>query len=182
MGCFFHLGTIESVSTVRIRTYMLMPQEFGLPFFFVARTFYFPPYVWPMDDKADPLNGWPIREVARVQTMAKEDLYGKLYLYLQDVFQKFLDRLARVGIDFELLNMDAIELPANLQKNKYARVEVCNHKAVRFSIKVTNLMIGLRCRISLMLGTLGLRRQCVSCPLCFSLQMKTPVPALLHRI
>lgn len=34
-----------------------------------------------MDDKADPLDGWPIREVARVQTMVKEDLYGKLYVY-----------------------------------------------------------------------------------------------------
>jgi hypothetical protein len=78
-----------------------------------------------MDDKADPLDGWPIREVARVQTMAKEDLYGKLYIYLQRVFQKFLDRLARMEIDFDLLNMDAVQLPATLQENKYARVEVC---------------------------------------------------------
>ncbi|KAJ0423532.1 hypothetical protein BJY00DRAFT_321672 [Aspergillus carlsbadensis] len=61
-------------------------------------TFFLPPYVWPMDDKADPLDGWPIREVARVQTMAKEDLYGKLYIYLRKVFQKFLDRLARTEV------------------------------------------------------------------------------------
>ncbi|KAJ5742608.1 uncharacterized protein N7511_011340 [Penicillium nucicola] len=89
-------------------------------------TFYFPPFVWPMDDKADPLDGWPIREVAREQTMAKEDLYGKLYIYLRRVFRRFLDRLARIEINLELLNTDAIQLPETLQENKYARIEVSN--------------------------------------------------------
>ncbi|KAJ5501693.1 hypothetical protein N7453_006510 [Penicillium expansum] len=89
-------------------------------------TFYLPPFVWPMDDKAEPLDGWPIREVVRVRTMAKEDLYGKLYIYLQRVFQKFLDHLARIEINFELLNMDAIQLPETLQENKYTRIEVSN--------------------------------------------------------
>lgn len=135
-----------------------------------------------MDDKADPLDGWPIREVARVQTMAKEDLYGKLYIYLQGVFQKFLDRLARVEIDFELLNMDAIQLPGNLQKNKYARVEVRNREALRFSGKVTYLMMGFRCLILLMLGIWGLERHCVYCPLCSNLHRKTLVPPSFHRI
>ncbi|KAJ5210551.1 hypothetical protein N7491_010358 [Penicillium cf. griseofulvum] len=79
-----------------------------------------------MDDKADPLDGWPIREVAREQTMAKEDLYGKLYMYLRRVFQQFLDSLARTEIDIELLNVDAIQLPEILQKDKYARIEVSN--------------------------------------------------------
>lgn len=56
--------------------------------------------------------------------MAKEDLYGKLYVYLRRVFQNFLDGLARMEIDFDMLNMDAIHLPATLKENKYARVEV----------------------------------------------------------
>lgn len=77
-----------------------------------------------MDDKADPLDGWPIQEVVLVQTRAKEDLYGKLYIYLQGVFQRFLDRLAKIGIAFELLNVDAAQLPETLQENKYARIEV----------------------------------------------------------
>ncbi|KAJ5335809.1 uncharacterized protein N7506_005745 [Penicillium brevicompactum] len=79
-----------------------------------------------MDDKADPLDGWPIREVAREQTLAKEDLYGKLYVYLRRVFQQFLDGLARIEIDIELFNVDAIQLPGILQGNKYARIEVSN--------------------------------------------------------
>lgn len=56
--------------------------------------------------------------------MAMEDIYGKLYIYLQSVFQKFLDRLAKVKIQFELLNMDATKLPETLQENIYARIEV----------------------------------------------------------
>ncbi|KAG0156690.1 hypothetical protein PDIDSM_3871 [Penicillium digitatum] len=89
-------------------------------------TFYLPPFIWPMNDKADPLDGWPIREVARVRTMAKEDLYGKLYIYLRRVFQQFLDRLGMIEIDFELLNMNAVQLPETLQENKYARIEASN--------------------------------------------------------
>jgi hypothetical protein len=103
-----------------------------------------------MDDKADPLDGWPIREVARVQTMAKEDLYGKLYIYLRRVFQKFFDGLSRIEIDFDLLNMDAIQLPAALEPKKYARIEVCNCEALRRAGEVTWLM-ELRCLILLML-------------------------------
>jgi hypothetical protein len=42
-----------------------------------TRSFYLPPFPWPMDDKTDPLNGWPILEVGKT---AREDLYGKLYV------------------------------------------------------------------------------------------------------
>ncbi|KAJ6114080.1 hypothetical protein N7512_007525 [Penicillium capsulatum] len=89
-------------------------------------TLYLSPVVWPMDDKADPLNGWPIREVAQIQTIAKEDLYGKLYIYLQRVFQRFLDRLQTLQVDFKLVNMDAQQLPETLKGRKYARIEVSN--------------------------------------------------------
>ncbi|KAL2835295.1 hypothetical protein BDW59DRAFT_177240 [Aspergillus cavernicola] len=89
-------------------------------------TFYLPPFVWPMDDKADPLDGWPILEVVRIRTLAREDLYGKLHIYLQAVFQRFLDRLATVKVAFELLNIDAIQLPQALQERKYTRIEVSN--------------------------------------------------------
>lgn len=77
-----------------------------------------------MDDKADPLDGWPILEVARERTVATEDIYGKLYVYLQCVVQKFLVRLATLKVDFELHNRDAIELPRILEGGKYARIEV----------------------------------------------------------
>lgn len=58
--------------------------------------------------------------------MAKEDLYGKLYIYLHNVFQQFLDRLSKTEIVFELLNLDAIELHRALQGNKFARIDVCD--------------------------------------------------------
>ena len=124
-----------------------------------------------MDDKADPLNGWPIREVAQVRTMAKEDLYGKLYIYLQHVFQKFLDHLAKIEIYFDLLNMDAIQLPEILQENKYARIEVrdLKHAGGRY-------LMAFRYRILLMLGIWAHEKPCVYCPLCCNLHMITPMP------
>ncbi|KAJ5742540.1 uncharacterized protein N7511_011272 [Penicillium nucicola] len=88
-----------------------------------------------MDDKADPLDGWPIQEVAREQTMAKEDLYGKLYIYLRRVFQQFLEGLARIEIDLELLNVDAIQLPKTLQRDKYAKIEVLYLNAIMEMVK-----------------------------------------------
>ncbi|KAI3049468.1 hypothetical protein CBS147353_11672 [Aspergillus niger] len=89
-------------------------------------TFYLPPYDWPMNDQASPLDGWPILEVIQVPLQAKEDLHGKLYVYLEGVFGKFLDRLATVRVDFELLHVDAVKLPEILKMQKYARIEVSN--------------------------------------------------------
>ncbi|KAL5335956.1 hypothetical protein BJX70DRAFT_390353 [Aspergillus crustosus] len=91
-------------------------------------TFFLPPYVWPMDDKADPLDGWPLRDVMQVQTAAKEDIYGKLYLYLRRVFEEFLGHLSKTKVDFQLLNIDARELPGTLQENRYTRIGV-NHNS-----------------------------------------------------
>lgn len=77
-----------------------------------------------MNDQASPLDGWPILEVIQVPLQAKEDLHGKLYVYLEGVFGKFLDRLATVRVDFKLLHVDAVKLPEILKMQKYARIEV----------------------------------------------------------
>ncbi|KAJ5280880.1 hypothetical protein N7478_006252 [Penicillium angulare] len=61
-------------------------------------TFFLRPFSWPLDDKRDPMDGWSIIEVYGVKTVAKEDIYGKLYLYLQSVFRKFLDRLSAANV------------------------------------------------------------------------------------
>lgn len=81
--------------------------------------------VWPMDDKADPLNGWPIWEVRHTQSPVMGDLYGKLFIYLRVRFKVFLKRLATTRIDFEMRNVDARDLRQYLESDKYARIEVC---------------------------------------------------------
>ena len=129
------------------------------------RTFYLPPLVWPMDDKADPLGGWPIHEVSRIYTTATEDLYGKLYIYLQRVFGEFLDRLATVKVDFELLNVDAVRLPEILPENKYARIEVRKERS-DCQNRAGNALISSRSRISPILGIWAHRKPFAGYPRC----------------
>jgi hypothetical protein len=78
-----------------------------------------------MDDKADPSNGWPIAEVQQTQSPAQQDWYGKLFIYLYNMFNKFRDRLMETKIGFELYNVDVEELPQHLEPAKYSRIEVC---------------------------------------------------------
>jgi hypothetical protein len=56
--------------------------------------------LWPFDDKADLLNGWPIMEVHRNSWGASHDWYGKLFAYLRKEFNTFLKRLCTVSIQF----------------------------------------------------------------------------------
>ncbi|KAH8593889.1 hypothetical protein B0O99DRAFT_546517 [Bisporella sp. PMI_857] len=81
---------------------------------------------WPMDDKADPSDGWPILDVQQTPSLAQRDWYGKLFIYLHSVVESFLDRLENVQISFDLYNVDVKELPRYLEGNKYTRLEVAN--------------------------------------------------------
>jgi hypothetical protein len=77
-----------------------------------------------MNDKADPLDGWPIRDVSKMPSRATLDMYGKLFVYLRTEFSKFLDRLTTVKIDFQLYCLDVKELPPHLEQKTYNRIEV----------------------------------------------------------
>jgi hypothetical protein len=63
--------------------------------------------------------------VAATATAATNDWYGKLFVYLQDVVCKFLRRLKDVKVDLQLLNIDAKDLPDHLERDTFARIEVC---------------------------------------------------------
>lgn len=77
-----------------------------------------------MDDKSDPLNGWPLWEVQRWKWPAKEDSYGKLFSYLAVKFAKFLQRLTALDMHFHLHCNDAVALSKTLEQAKFARIEV----------------------------------------------------------
>ncbi|OQE36198.1 hypothetical protein PENCOP_c012G06427 [Penicillium coprophilum] len=106
---------------------LLLP--FGHPrrgFHIPNPTIFYDEATWPMDDKADPLTGWSIQEVYGTQTSAAMDVYGKLFVHLRKVVKKFLDRLTILNVDFEMVNIDAKELPLHLAKDHYTRIEVSN--------------------------------------------------------
>jgi hypothetical protein len=77
-----------------------------------------------MDDKADPSDGWPVLEIQQTSSPAIQDWYSKLFIYLYEVFQRFLDRLKKIRISVDLYNVDVNELPQHLEFNKYSKIEV----------------------------------------------------------
>jgi hypothetical protein len=82
-------------------------------------------YVWPMRDSADPLDGWPAKDVeSTLNGPAKADIYGKLFLQLQSVLRAFLDRIAGLRVSFRLLQVDARILPNHLTDATFDRIEV----------------------------------------------------------
>jgi hypothetical protein len=67
--------------------------------------------VWPMKDSADPLEGWPIEDVMQKAPLAKHDIYGSLFMYIQDVLLDFCCQIERHKVFFQLFHVDALELP-----------------------------------------------------------------------
>jgi hypothetical protein len=79
---------------------------------------------WPIDDKADPLTGWPIWAVHNTPAIASQDAYGKLFIYLSRVMLEFLKRVNTGRVDFEIYRLDVKKLPRHLATNTYNRIEV----------------------------------------------------------
>lgn len=77
-----------------------------------------------MDDQADPLAGWSHWEVHHTPSTASHDVYGKLFIHLREVMQKFLRRLATGKTNFELYHVDVGRLPQYLTRDIYDRIEV----------------------------------------------------------
>lgn len=82
-----------------------------------------------MLDSADPLQGWPADEIIRNAPLAKNDLYGGLFIYLQDVLWRFCDRVSKLKVDFQLFQVDALRLPSLLKlygigRHSFDRIEV----------------------------------------------------------
>ena len=83
-----------------------------------------------MMDSAEPLEGWPLNLLIEKAPLAKSDLYGSLFLYIQELLMEFCQKVRRLDIHFHLFHLDAIDLPSILEsssKNKqyFDRIEVC---------------------------------------------------------
>ena len=81
-----------------------------------------------MDDKTDPLDGWPVWEVHHFPSIAKEDCYGKLHSYLISRFTLFLSRIRQLPVRFEMYCVDAADLSSYLSTDRYTRIEVCTYR------------------------------------------------------
>lgn len=70
-----------------------------------------------MYDSADPLAGWPLDEVMSKAPPAKNDIYGSLFFYLQDLLLHYCQRLREINVNFHLFCLDVVELPGALKKD-----------------------------------------------------------------
>jgi len=77
-----------------------------------------------MNDLADPLNGWPISEVVKYATDAKNDMYGSLYFLVWKYLLEFCIRIMDLNVSFELFHVDAAGLPKYVNKHDFDRIEV----------------------------------------------------------
>ncbi|CAG8525520.1 4280_t:CDS:1 [Dentiscutata heterogama] len=86
-----------------------------------------PEHGWTTTDCSDPLSGWDLLKVVQVENgTAKDDLYGKLYFYLRNQLELFVDRLQNLNIKFDLYDEDALNLSQKIKKERFDRIYVSN--------------------------------------------------------
>jgi hypothetical protein len=89
-----------------------------------------------MYDNADPLNGWSLKEVETTSTgLATSDIYGKLYYRIRVTLKAFLERISSLSVAFELLQVDASDLPGHLENRVFDRIEVSFHDKQQISFQ-----------------------------------------------
>jgi hypothetical protein len=66
-----------------------------------------------------------VKEVETTSTgLATSDIYGKLLYHVKFALKAFLERMSSLSIAFELLQVDASNLPSHLEKKSFDRIEV----------------------------------------------------------
>ena len=103
-----------------------------------------------MLDSADPLEGWPIEEIVEKSPPAKNDIYGSLFFYLQDLLGRFCHRIGRLKISIQLFQVDARKLPSILEREgmkqySFDRIEVRDLSAKSTSKKRRREVTSLSC-------------------------------------
>ncbi len=84
-----------------------------------------------MMDSADPLEGWPQSLFLQKTPLAKNDIYGSLFLYIQELLREFCQKIRGPDTHFKLFHLNTKELPGLLEKSSMAkryfdRIEVCS--------------------------------------------------------
>ncbi|CAG8892542.1 unnamed protein product [Penicillium egyptiacum] len=79
------------------------------------RIFFHASRSWPMPDSADPRTSWDLVEVCTgaytASYPAKNDLYGRLFLYIRESLLGFCRQLSKRDIKLQLLSLDSLDLP-----------------------------------------------------------------------
>jgi hypothetical protein len=92
-----------------------------------------------MLNSADPPEGWPIDEIIEKAPLAKNDLYGSLFFYIQDLFWQLCHQIGRLKVSIQLSQVDALELPRIIKQSKggkysFDRIEIRFPKLIPSSV------------------------------------------------
>lgn len=80
---------------------------------------------WPMEDLANPFQGWLEEEMLEgSSTPASADRFGILCHFLERVLRVFQSRLREGGVNLEFFHMPAEILFGHLPQGRFARIEV----------------------------------------------------------
>lgn len=97
------------------------------------RTFFRDERSWPVLEDHFPLLGWKLEEVLDITGLPQNDLYGKLFFYLQNKFRRFVDKLRNKSFRLYLCCQDAVvlakmirrsQLPDGFQLQSFDRIDV----------------------------------------------------------
>jgi hypothetical protein len=78
-----------------------------------------------MKDNADPLHGWPTKDIGECSSgLATADIYGKLFYHIRAVLRAFVFRMSDLSVSFQLFQLDASDLPNHLEHGSFSRIEV----------------------------------------------------------
>ncbi|KAI1807483.1 hypothetical protein F4811DRAFT_574433 [Daldinia bambusicola] len=115
------------IGTLKFRTDgILIPfssacEEFTIP----NPTLFDSTHGWLMMDDSDPTCGWLLNSFLGLKVgPAKNDIYGKLYFYLRQLFMDFHHRLRTLPVNFNLLQVDAKLLHSHLDEKRFDRIDM----------------------------------------------------------
>ncbi|KAI1282791.1 hypothetical protein F5Y07DRAFT_409808 [Xylaria sp. FL0933] len=79
---------------------------------------------WPLKRDADPLRGWDLATINKNTDTggADNDIYGKMFYYVRDLFQKFILKLRTVDVTFHVLPYSGFDFTQEI-KLEFDRIE-----------------------------------------------------------
>ncbi|KAF2797239.1 hypothetical protein K505DRAFT_358599 [Melanomma pulvis-pyrius CBS 109.77] len=85
---------------------------------------------WPMNDDADPMDGWFYKEIIKHLPAAKNDMLGGLFFFLRNLLLGFCNRVQSCKVAFRLFAIDGRKLPSYFKTEQgpilFDRIEVSN--------------------------------------------------------
>ncbi|KAK5628880.1 hypothetical protein RRF57_004595 [Xylaria bambusicola] len=78
----------------------------------------------PINSISDPLRYWPLEDVMKNKLAPENDIYGKLFYFVRDMFENFITRMKSVKMDIEVHCCEPEVLQSSLAGQQFDRIHV----------------------------------------------------------